>query len=693
MKILRPLLDLFRDPGRSQAGDDAGEVIRSARDCAEKGDPAGLGEVVAAYLSRRELEIETLVALADAAIDLLQHDLALRLADRAVQLDPSSAVSHFKRALACQAMTRLEEAEAGYRKALALDSKYGGKALNNLGCIYRNRGDRGGARQAFEQAIAADPSLAPPHSNLGEQQLAASEIDAAIDSFRRALALDPGYGEAQLRLSQCLLDMGRPAEADVVYRSAVATDRRGTLQLRLALMLPEFMHSKEAVDLARERFSARLAELERDAGTWPAGDPMAVVPQCYWFFLAYHGLNDRPLVERIARLFLRAFPSLAFQAAHCAAPAARRQGSRIRLGFASSNLREHTIGKLMMGVIGNLPRWIFDIYVFVPQQQPDRVHRYLESRVTRVVTLSPSLEGARNQIAGFDLDILFYPDIGMDAFTYFLAFSRLAPVQCVTWGHPMSTGNPAIDYFVTHHECELPGSAQFYSERLLVLPAGDALTYYFRPDTAGLDRTRAYYGLSDANTVYLCPQTLFKLHPDQDAAFQEILASDRNGVLVFLEGDKPLLQQMLLERLRRRMPEEISRVRFVPMQPFRDFLNLIKVSDVVLDTFVFGGGNSSMETFAVGRPMVTLPSDQLRGRLTLACCRRMEIDELVAADARDFAAKAVRLGTDRDYRAAVEARIAARSGALFEDGAMVSHLSDLLVDAFERRLAAQKPDG
>lgn len=628
--------------------------------------------------------VEALVAQIDAAIDALQLDQALGLADRATELDPSSAVAHFKRALACQALTRFDEAEAGYRKALALDPSFG-KALNNLGCIYRHRGDGGGARKAFEQAIAADPSLAEPHSNLGEQQLAAAEIEAALASFRRALALDPGHGEALLHLSQCLLDMGGTAEAEAIYRQAVATDPRGALRLRLALMLPEFMASKEAIHLARERLSARLAELE--GGECAIGDPLAALPRCYWFFLAYHGLNDRALLDRIARLLLRACPSLGFQAAHCAAPAARRPGARIRLGFVSSHLREHTIGKLMMGVIGNLPQDIFDIHVFVPDQRPDRVHRYLQSRATQVVTLPPSLEASRSRIAGFALDILFYPDIGMDIFTYFLAFSRLAPVQCVTWGHPMSTGIPAIDYFVTHRGCEMPGSGQFYSEQLLALPSGDALTYYFRPDTAGLDRTRAHYGLSDADTVYLCPQTLFKLHPDQDAAFQEILASDRNGVLVFLEGDQPLLKRMLLERLRRRMPAEISRVRFVPMQPFRDFLNLIKVSDVVLDTFVFGGGNSSMEAFAVGRPVVTLPSDQLRGRLTLACCRRMGIDELVAADARDFAARAVRLGTDRSYRAAVQARIAARSGALFEDKAMVSHLGSLLAGAFERRAA------
>ena len=487
--------------------------------------------------------VETLLAQADAAIDALQPDLALGLAERAIALEPSSPLAHFKRALACQTLGRFDDAEAGYRKVLTLNPSFG-KALNNLGCIYFMRHDRRAAREAFEKAVAADPSLAEPHSNLGHELLAVSELDRALACFRRAIELDPGHNEANAHLVQCMLDMGREEEAEAAYRQAVAADRRGTLKLRMALMLPAFMHSKEAIHRTRNRLSERLAELE--AGAITIDDPIAAVHESYWFYLAYHGLNDRALVERIARLFLRACPSLGFQAAHCAAPVARKAGARIRLGFVSAYLKEHTIGKLMMGVIGTLPQDIFDIFVFVPEQQPDRVHRYLQGRAKQVVTLDASLEGARRRIAGFTLDILFYPDIGMDSFTYFLAFSRLAPVQCVTWGHPMSTGIPAIDYFVTHRDCELPGSGQYYSERLLALPAGDALTYYFRPDTAGLDRTRAHYGLSDADTVYLCPQTLFKLHPDQDEAFRQILAADRNGVLVFLEGDLPLLKRMLL---------------------------------------------------------------------------------------------------------------------------------------------------
>src|SRR3546814_8369575 len=67
------------------------------------------------------------------------------------------------------------------------------------------------------------------------------------------------------------------------------------------------------------------------------------------------------------------------------------------------------------------------------------------------------------------LDLLLYTDIGMNAFSYFLAFARLAPVQCVTWGHPDTTGIPALDYFISNDLAEPEDAESHYSERLVRL--------------------------------------------------------------------------------------------------------------------------------------------------------------------------------------------------------------------------------
>ncbi len=89
-------------------------------------------------------------------------------------------------------------------------------------------------------------------------------------------------------------------------------------------------------------------------------------------------------------------------------------------------------------------------------------------------------------------------------------------------------------------------------------------------------------------------------------------------------------------------------------------------SEVVLDSFHFGGNNSSLEAFALGKPVVTLPSEYLRARYTQGCYAEMGLSELVARTPGDYADRAVRLACDAGYRRETEARVLERCDRLFE---------------------------
>jgi protein O-GlcNAc transferase len=127
--------------------------------------------------------------------------------------------------------------------------------------------------------------------------------------------------------------------------------------------------------------------------------------------------------------------------------------------------------------------------------------------------------------------VLVYPEVGLDPMAYFLAFARLAPVQCAWWGHPDTTGIPAIDYFVSS-TAELPDADKHYSERLVRM---QGLGASFMRQHAGGDmrrrelrqRLQDQMGLPSSVHLYLCPQALFKFHPSFDDVLIEILAKDK----------------------------------------------------------------------------------------------------------------------------------------------------------------------
>jgi predicted O-linked N-acetylglucosamine transferase (SPINDLY family) len=75
--------------------------------------------------------------------------------------------------------------------------------------------------------------------------------------------------------------------------------------------------------------------------------------------------------------------------------------------------------------------------------------------------------------AGAEVDVLIYPDLGMEPLSWYLSFARLAPVQMAWWGHPVTTGLPSIDYFISLHD-EAPHAQQHYSEQLIRMRAVNA---------------------------------------------------------------------------------------------------------------------------------------------------------------------------------------------------------------------------
>jgi predicted O-linked N-acetylglucosamine transferase (SPINDLY family) len=267
----------------------------------------------------------------------------------------------------------------------------------------------------------------------------------------------------------------------------------------------------------------------------------------------------------------------------------------------------------------------------------------------------------------------------MDALTYTLAFSRMAPVQCVTWGHPDTTGSPAIDYFISSENMETAESDAHYTEQVVRLP--HLGTYYMRPKLSGPPRSREFFGIAPDCHLYICPQTLFKFHPYMDAMLVGIFERDPEAIIVLLEGRVPNWTARLKKRFVRTLGTHATRMRFLPPQPNADFLQLMSLADVMLDPFPFGGGNTSYEAFALGTPIVTWPNEFARGRITLAQYRKMGWDDCVVTSCEDYVDLAVRLAIDRDYNESIRAKIWGSNHVLYEDPEEVRALEVFLREA------------
>ena len=598
---------------------------------------------------------------------------------QALALKPGYAQAHNNLGSAVLAQGKVEEAAAYFRQALALSPSYAG-AHNNLGIVLQQEGLTSEAIAEYRQAFLLDRTLAEAHANLGTVLQEQGKTQEAIDAYRQAIAVNPTYAFAYSMLGYALKKQSKPDEAAQAYRQALALQSGDGTRIKLATILPIIIGSKRELAVVRRNFEKNISALLKEKLT--LNDPAREVGQTN-FHLAYHGLNDRALQVKIAQLYERACPSLLYVAPHCQSSARPERTGKVKVGFISRYFRNHSIGKLARGLFANLSREKFEVYaVLVRPVGRDDTAAFIQQHADRVLILPNHLQAARELIAAEEMDVLVYQDIGMEPLTYFLAFSRLAPVQCVHFGHPVTTGISNLDYFISSERFEPENGADHYSERLVTMKSLGA--YYYKPDVPDLLKPRSHFGLAEADHIYLCPQAPDKFHPDFDEMLAGILRADPRARLVLIGSKGEYVTSLLRHRLERTMSRDMERVAVLPSQNGQDFINLIAVSDVMLDTVHFGGGfTTNLEAFAVGTPVVTLPGEFQRGRHALGFYQEMGLLDCVADSPAHYIARAVRLGTDTAFRESIKQKILARNHVLYENHAVIREYEQFFLTALE----------
>ena len=530
---------------------------------------------------------------------------------------------------------------------------------------------------AHEEALRLAPESMVIRLSAARLAHSLERQEVSLRHYEEAARVDPRCYEAVEAARRICVGAGF-AERALKYASMAQLLAASPMaQLSTQLLVPSIMPSLDAIREARKCYERGLDAVLAEPPHLESPDGSLGVSA---FFLAYHGLNDRELQVKTARMFLAAIPGLTFTAPHCAG--ARRRGAKIRIGFLSRFFASHSIFSTSVGLIEKLSRERFEVLALrVTPSRDDQATARIRAAADRTVDLDPDVYRARAQIAALELDILFYQDIGMEPISYFLAFARLAPVQCVSFGHPNTTGIPTIDYFISNDLFEPPQPHAHYSERLVLLRNLPTLAYYYKPQLPALPPARAMFKLPEESHLYVCPQTLFKLHPDFDALLAGILGSDPDGLVILIAGQFQEFTDRLRARFVRTLRAHMDRIVFLPFMGFERFMQLLCVADVILDTVHFNGMNSSLQAFAVGTPVVTLPGEFQRGRHTQAMYRKMGILDCIAADSRQYVDIAVRIANDPAYAQMLRQRIAARNHVLFEDRGVIDEFERFFVEA------------
>lgn len=626
-----------------------------------------------------------------------EYAQAVEKIERAIAIDNSQAVFWNNSGAALQALQSWEEALHHFEKAIALRHNYA-DALANLGHLHAQRERAVEAEKWLRRCLRYAPQHFDGLRHLAKLLSQQRKFQEAADLYSRALDVRPDDINLRDEVGNFCLAQKRGAEAVEHYQHVLAVqpsraytrfnlsgalaeqelwdesrahlnlacelpDAQSEWRLRLLTICPSTFPSVDALEGYR---NALDAELDRQIDTARPMEAEALRQVGYFppFALAFQGRENRQLKEKFAALTRKLL------ATEPHSPPCRK--GKPRVGIVVTRGHEGNFLRNFGGILQRLNPDLFDVVLIGSRWSARKLQRDVAREQMEVVGIPDDIPGACDTIRAAACDVLYYWEIGSDALNYLLPFHRLAPIQCTSWSTQVTSGMHEVDYYLSSELIEAPGSERYYTERLWKF-AG-LLTCQGRVPTPP-PTSKAHFGL-DGYNVYHCPQTILKLHPEQDALFAAVLRKDPRGVLTLVVGRKPRPAEVLRERMRRSMPDVFDRIRFIPWQAQEDFYGLISIADAVLDTQHFNSTSSSYDMWSLNQPLITLPGQFHLGRYTLGCYRKMEMLDFVATDVEHYAELSYRLSNDREWREVIMAKLAECAPVLFGELQAVREFED-----------------
>lgn len=520
---------------------------------------------------------------------------------------------------------------------------------------------QGDSRQATLLALQAGELYTTANAKgwllLGRLYLEDMAYSLALAVLDKAHAADPDAIEPEwLRAFSCALPIYE-SEAQINVQLALYTERARILLYRLQQLPAE-----------------RLVGLDY------------LISISHGLFLGYTGRNVREaqqLTGKLLQLVVAANTPLATQQPSSSAD------SRIRLAIVSETFYYHSNMKLRRSWLRRIDRTKFRLCLYHVGERSDHYTDEIRTLCDEFHHYPKDFNGVVAQLQKDAPQIIQYTNIGLNTLTLRLACLRLAPVQCTTWGHPITSGLDTIDYYLSSDLMEPSDAAAHYSEQLVRLPGLSVVPEPIFKTLPPRVFSRQDFGLKEEDVFYLCLQSLQKYLPAHDDIYAAIAIQVPNAKFVFIASDHANITQIMQARLQQsfaaRGLDMGQHVTFLPTQDQPHYRALHQLADVTLDSLGWSGANTSFEALELGGLLLTCPvsstGNHMRGQHTGAILEYMEVPELIATGEQDYVSKAIELGLNKDLRLKLRQKLQAALPSLYRDPGLGEALNSFYLKA------------
>lgn len=578
--------------------------------------------------------LASLGSLGDLLVSVGRHDAALPILDRLLRLQPDNVDALHLRGQMRFQLNQLNEAQQDFQRALALNPSKHAARIGVAAIQIRGRNFETAVailRQAIEMGASNDIAA---HLGLSQALRALGQIDEAAECLETARALAPNdpmvwYNQGDLEINRRRLE-----EAVACFRHACE------LKPDFADLHTNLLFIQNFLPLVPPE--QRLA----DARLW----------------------NER-----------HAMPLQALAFSHSKPKASKR---RLRLGYVSSDFREHAVAKFMAPVLTNHDSKQFEVFGYHCSPFRDDVTHALAKKFKQFRNADRlSHEQLAQQIHADGIDILVDLAGHTDGNRLLTFARRPAPVQITYLGYPGTTGMSAMDYRISDVHVDPTDSVLPYTETLLRLPQS---LWCYQP-APNMPRVTPLPALQRGHLTFGSFNSFMKVDRRSLELWAKLLRALPGARLVMATLPYGRVRDDLLAEFVE-LGVESERIELLPKLDTQEFYERLGQVDVSLDPVSVNGATTTCESLWLGVPVLSRVGGRFLERAGLSILTSAGMPEFACESDEACVALAQSLASDLPQLAAIRAGLRAKllKSALLDAAGFTRALEGLFREAWKR---------
>ena len=546
------------------------------------------------------------------------------------------------------------------------------EVVHDLATAYASLGRRKEAIEKYELASKLSSNSSELFYNIGHLYDELFDFERANFFYLKALGIDPLFDRAQINFGLNLCRLGRQKEGIPILEGALKSRQD------LDFLYGDILAAKMQV-CSWDNYSQELSTVVNGVR-----DGYRIASP----FVLLSLIDDPALQLKAAKIYAQS----KFSIQRANKFFSKERHLKIRIGYFSSDFRNHAITNLTAELFELHDKNTFEIYAFSSGlKNEDEQKQRLKKAFNEFIDISElSDEQAVNLSRQLGIDIAV--DLGgyTENARIGIFERRAAPIQISYLGYLGTLGAPHMDYIFTDHEIIPKEYQPFYAEKAVYLP--DCFQINDRKRAiAKTNFSRSDFGLPSEGFVFCSFNNSYKITPEIFSSWCRILQKVEDSVLWLYEANKGMVENLQREASSRGVNSE--RLIFGGTLRIPEYLARYRLADLFLDTFPYNAGTTASDALWAGLPVLTLSGKTFPSRMAGSILKAINLPGLVTHTIAEYENLAVELATNKPMLKAIHTKVAANrvSTPLFDSPRTTKNIEKAYQIMYERYLEGKNP--